>query len=66
MEKTPFKLVYGKKAFIPMDYIVPSLRIATKIGMDDEGELEEFLAQLVQLEEDRFITGIHQCIEKDR
>ena len=51
---------------MPMEYIVSSLRIAVVTCMDDEGELEECLAQLVQLEEDRFITGFHQHVEKDR
>ena len=34
--------------------------------MDDEGALEECLAQLVQLEEDRFVARFHQYVEKDR
>ena len=51
---------------MPMEYIVPSLRIAATKGMDDEGALEERLAQLVQLEEDHFIARFHQCVEKDR
>ena len=34
--KTPFKLVYGKEAVMPMEYIVPSLRITATTGMDDE------------------------------
>ena len=33
--QTPFKLVYGKEAFMPMEYIVPSLRIAAATGMDN-------------------------------
>ena len=45
--KTPFKLVYGQEVVMPMEYIDPSLCIATMTGMDDEGELEECLAQLV-------------------
>ena len=56
---TPFKLVYGKEARMPMEYIVPSLCIIVATGMEDEGALEELLAQLVQLEEDRFITVFH-------
>ena len=39
--KTPFILVYGKEAVMPMEYIVPSLRISTATGMDDEATLEE-------------------------
>ena len=32
----------------------------------DEGALEEHLEKLVQLEEDQFVTGFHQRVEKDR
>ena len=39
--QTPFKLVYGKEAFIPMEYIIPSLRIVVVTGMDDVEALEE-------------------------
>ena len=49
-----------------MEYIVPSLHIIAVTGMDDEGELEECLAQLVHLEEYRFVTIFHQCVEKDQ
>lgn len=44
--QTPFWLVYGKEVAMPMEYIVPSLRIAAIIGMEDCGALEERLAQL--------------------
>jgi transposase InsO family protein len=33
--KTPFKLVYGIKEIVPMEYLVPSLRIAAFTDMDD-------------------------------
>ena len=36
-----FKLVYGKEALMPMEYIVPSLHIAAVMCMDDESALEE-------------------------
>ena len=49
-----------------MEYIIPSLCIAAATGMDDEAALEERLDQLVQLEEDWFIEGFHQRVEKDR
>ena len=42
--QTPFKLVYGQEAVMPMEYIVPSLCIALAIGMDDEAVLEERVA----------------------
>eukprot|EP00253_Pinus_taeda_P029844 PITA_29844 len=50
--KTPFRLVYGVEVVMQMEYIVPSLRIATFTGMADCKALEERLAQLMELEED--------------
>eukprot|EP00253_Pinus_taeda_P018656 PITA_18656 len=50
--QTPFRLVYGVEAIIPMEYIVPSLRIATLIGMTDRRALEERLSQLDEIEEE--------------
>ena len=32
---TPFRLVYGQETIMPMEYIVPSLRISAFIEMDD-------------------------------
>ena len=49
---------------MPMEYIVPSLRIATATRMDDDDELEEHVAQLIQLDEYHFIVGFHQRVEK--
>jgi hypothetical protein len=62
--QTPFKLVYGLEAVVPMEYLVPSLRITTFIDMDDNGIVQESLTQLVELEEDIFIAGIHQQVQK--
>ena len=39
--KTPFKLVYGKEAVMPIEYIIPSLRIVAGKGIDEEATLEE-------------------------
>jgi hypothetical protein len=33
--QTPFKLVYGLEVLVPMEYLVPSLRIAAFTDMDD-------------------------------
>jgi hypothetical protein len=59
--QTPFKLVYVPEAVVPMEYLVPSLRIVASIDMDDTGVVQERLAQLVELEEDSllqdFISG---------
>jgi hypothetical protein len=49
-----------------MVYLVPSLRIVEFIDMDDTRTIHERLAQLVELEEDIFIAGFHQQIQKER
>ena len=38
--QTPFKLVYGQETVMPMEYIVPSLRITAATGMVDAKPLE--------------------------
>ena len=63
--QTPFKLVYGLEAVVPMEYLVPSLRIIAFTHMDDIGIVQERLMQLVELEEDRFIAGFHQHVQKE-
>jgi hypothetical protein len=57
--QTPFKLVYDQEAVVPMEYLVPSLGIATFTGMDTTGVVQDRLMQLIELEEDRFIAGFH-------
>ena len=64
MGKTPFRLVYGVEAIMPMEYIMPSLHIAALIGMMDRRALGERLAQLDELEEERFLAGFHQHVQK--
>ena len=61
---TPFNLVYGQEAVTPMEYILPSLRIAQITEMTDTDTVEERLAQLLTLEEDRFIARFHQKVQK--
>jgi hypothetical protein len=34
--------------------------------MDDIGVVQDRLAQLIELEEDRFIAGFHQQVQKER
>eukprot|EP00253_Pinus_taeda_P017500 PITA_17500 len=62
--QTPFGLVYGVEAVMPMEYIMPSLCIAALTGMKDRGALEERLTQLVELEEEIFLAGFHQQVQK--
>lgn len=64
MGQTPFRLVYGTKAVMPMEYIVPSLRIVAITCMSDREPLEERLVQLEELEEERFLVGFHQQAQK--
>jgi transposase InsO family protein len=42
--QTPFKLVHGLKVIVPMEYLVPSLRIDAFIDMDDTGTVRERLS----------------------
>ena len=51
---------------IPMEYIVPRLRIVVIIEMMDVNVVEEILSQLLQLEEEFFVAGFHQSVEKQR
>ena len=62
--KTPFRMVYGKEVVMPMEYIVPSLRITTFMNMVEPDIMEEKLAQIVALEEDHFIANFHQQVQK--
>lgn len=66
MGQTLFRLVYGVEAIMPMECIVPSLRIEVLTGMMDRWALEERLAQLDELEEERFLVGFHQQVQKQR
>ena len=47
---------------MPMEYIVPSLRIAAFTEMDDLSRLNERLSKILELEEDRFIVGFQQQV----
>jgi hypothetical protein len=53
------------EAVVPMEYLVPILRIAAFTYMDDTGIVQNRLTQLVELEEDRFFAGYHQQVQKD-
>jgi hypothetical protein len=72
--KTKSKKLTGKnfsgwsmeRSIIPMQFILPSLHIATIIDLSDCGSVEERLSQLVQLEEDRFVARFHQQVQKSR
>jgi transposase InsO family protein len=61
--KTPFRLIYGQEEVMPMQFILPSLCITRIIHLSDSRAVEE---RLSQLEEDRFIAGSHQQVQKER
>jgi hypothetical protein len=48
---TPFKLAYGQEVGMPMEYIIPSLRIAALIDMVYPETMNERLLHLVGLED---------------
>ena len=59
---TPFKLAYGQEVVMPMEYVVPSLKIAALTEMTDIETVNDRLLHLLGLEEDRFIAGFHQQV----
>ena len=63
---TPFRLVYGQEVVVPMEYIVPILWITTLTEMADGNAIENRLTQPIQMEEEQFVTGFHQTVEKQR
>jgi hypothetical protein len=59
---TPFKLVYGQEAVVPLEFLIPSLRVATITQMTERGAVQERLDQLLSMEEDRILAGFHQQV----
>jgi hypothetical protein len=47
---TPFRLIYGKETVIPMEFIFPSLDIATITKLSNTSAIEERLAYLVHID----------------
>ena len=47
-----------------MEYIVSNLQIAAITEMKDTDVVEKRIVQLVQMEEECFIVGFHQILEK--
>jgi len=58
--------VYGQEVVMAMEYIIPNLRITTMTNMADIDIVEERLEQLLMLEEDHFLVGFHQQVQKAR
>ena len=53
VNQTPFRLVYGQEAVVPMEFMVPSLRIAAEHDLDDNQILRVKLEKLLSLDEMR-------------
>ena len=51
---------------MPMEYIVPILRVGAVTEMIDVDVVEDILLQPVNLEEQCFDVGFHQNVEKKR
>jgi hypothetical protein len=63
---TPFRLVYGKEAVMPLEFVVPSLWVSLATQMTDEQSLQQRLDELMELEEDHMMAGFIQVVEKQR
>ena len=63
---TPFRLVYGKEAIMPLEYIVPILRFAAFTEMTNPDMVKERLTEIIQLDEEHFLVGCHQKVQKAR
>jgi hypothetical protein len=66
MGKTPFRLVYGQEVVVPLDYLIWSLCSATITDMIEKGTMNEWLVELMELEEYRIITSFHQEVHKTK
>jgi len=64
--QTPFRLVYGHEEVVPLDYLIPNLRIATITDMIERGATHESFTQLMELEEDKIMAGFHQEVQKEK
>jgi hypothetical protein len=61
---TPFKLVYSQEAIVPLEFLIPSLRVAAITQMTERDAIQERLHQLLAMEEDRILAGFHQQVQK--
>ena len=59
---TPFKLVYGQEVVVPLEFLVPSLRVATITQMTKRGTVQERLNQLLSMEGNRILAEFHQQV----
>jgi hypothetical protein len=58
--------VYGQEAMVPLEFLVPSLHVAAITNVTERGAIKERLNQLMEMEEDKILTGFHQEVNKAR
>ena len=63
---TPFSLVYGMEAVLPIEIEIPSLRISLEGKLPEEERHRERLAQLELLDEKRLRAAHHAQIYQRR
>jgi hypothetical protein len=57
-------LVYGKEAVMPLEFVVPSLKVSLTTQMTDDQSLQHRLDELMELEEDHMMVYFSQVVEK--
>ncbi|XP_070002557.1 uncharacterized protein [Nicotiana sylvestris] len=63
---TPYLLVYGTEAMIPMEVEIPSLRIVAKAEIDDDEWVKTRLEQLSLIDEKGLVTVCHGQLYQKR
>lgn len=63
---TPFKLVYGIEAVVPMEYVLSSLRLAVQNRLSLEDSVMHRQQELLKLEEDRIYSAYVAEISQNR
>jgi hypothetical protein len=54
--KTPFRLVYGQEVVVPLEYLIPSMHVASITNMIERGTTQEILSQLMELEDNMIMV----------
>ena len=59
---TPFSLVYGMEAVLPVEIQIPSLRIVKDVGLDEDEWIQTRLDQINLIDEKRLAAVCHRQI----
>jgi hypothetical protein len=51
---------------VPLEFLVPSLRVAAITQITERGAIQERLNQLLSMEENQILAGFHQQVHKAR